>query len=302
MTAPDVDPPESERLVRPAGRPGRRRQFDRVVGWLLPLLFLPVLFPIVDLFYWVGSRALPTLTWTVLTTNPTGASGGLFGPLVGSLEILGLSTGIAATIGIASAIVIAEYASPRVQELARLGTNLLAGVPSIVIGYFGYFVLVFYFGWGASLLAGAVTLAIFVLPYVMRSADLALSSVPSSLREAALGAGASRGQYLGRVGLFVALPGILNGVFLSMAIGLGETAPLLYTAFFSNYPPTGLLQPTGYLTGLIWNYYDQPTTFGTEVTLAFQAAFLLMVIVIALNVVIRLVGEWHARRVRGMYL
>lgn len=279
----------------------RRRQLDRWLGRLVPLSFLLVILPLLDLVYWIATRALPTFSWTTLTTNPEGTSGGLYGPIVGSAGILAISTAIAAAIGIAGAIYTAEFASERAAATARFTTNLLAGVPSIVVGYFGYFALVLYFGWGASLLAGSVTLSIFILPYVFRSADLAFASVPPELREASLGMGSTRGQYIRRVAFPVALPQVLNGVFLAMAIGLGETAPLLYTAFWNNFPPTGLNQPVGYLTGLIWNYYDEPLTFGTEVTMAFQAAFILMVAVIVLNIAIRIIGGIYARRLRGLY-
>jgi len=290
-----------ESLRAKSGRSARRRAWDRWMGRLLPFSFAIAILPILDMIYWIGARALPTLTWTTLTTDPTGLSGGLYGPLVGTLDILALSTAISTVLGVAGAAWVAEFAGPRWADVCRTGANLLAGVPSIVVGYFGYFALVLYFGWGPSLLSGSVTLAIFLVPYIFRATDLAISGIPQDLREAALGLGASRGQYLTRVGLPVALPRILNSILLAASIGIGETAPLLYTAFFNNYPPTGLTSKTGYLTGLIWNYYDEPAHFGTEVTLAFQAAFLLLLIVIGLNVLVRVVSRRYERRLRGLF-
>ena len=285
----------------PSGRLRRRVALDRWVGYLLPFLFIAVLYPLLNLLYWVGSQALPTMSWTVLTTNPSGLSGGLFAPITGTFYILALATGFATAIGVGAGMYTAEFASPAVASVGRLGGNLLAGVPAIVIGYFGYFALVLYTHWGTTLLAGALTLSIFMVPYIYRTTDLAFLSVPSDQREAALGMGASRGEYLRRVAWPIAFPRILTGIFIAMAIGLGETAPLLFTAGWNFVPARGPLDQTSYLTGLIWQYYSAPSDFGTELAVAFQAAFLLIVIVIALNVVVQFIAERYRRRLRGLY-
>ncbi len=279
----------------------RRVAADRYVSYLLPLLFLAVLYPLLDLIYWIGAEALPTLSWRTLTTNPSGFGGGLLAPITGTLYLIAISTALAGTVGIVAGMYTAEFASPRVASLGRLGGNLLAGVPAIVIGYFGYFALVLYTHWGMTLVAGGITLSIFMIPYIYRTADLAFGSVPADQREAAFGMGASRGQYLRRVAWPIAFPRILTGIFIAMAIGLGETAPLLFTAGWNFVPATGLSSQTSYLTGLIWLYYSAPTDFGTELALAFQAAFLLIVIVIALNVIVQLIAERYRRRLRGLF-
>ncbi|MGI0132275.1 MAG: PstA family ABC transporter permease [Thermoplasmata archaeon] len=279
----------------------RRLIADRWINLLLPLLFLIVVLPLLDLIYWIASRALPTMTLATITTNPEGLSGGLFAPIVGTFEIILIATLIAGTLGILAGMYTAEFAPRRIAAIGRMGGSLLAGVPAIVIGYFGYFALVLYAHWGVTLLTGAVTLSIFMLPYVYRTTDLAFQAVPSDQRSAALGMGATPAQYLRRVGWPIAFPRILTGVFIAMAIGLGETAPLLFTAGWNTHPAQGLSDPTSYLTGLIWLYYSAPTDFGTELALAFQAAFLLIVIVIVLNIVVQIVAERYRRRLRGLF-
>ncbi len=301
MTVAIAEGPEEDLRPAPGSRLVRRLRWDRWVGRLLLLPFLLVLVPIGDLLYWISSRALPTLSLTTLTTNPSGFGGGLYAPLTGTVMLMLLAGGIATALGILAGMYTAEFAGPGTASVARLGGNLLAGVPAIVIGYFGYFALVLYLGWGYSLLAGAVTLSFFMLPYVYRTADLAFAAVPREQREAAQGAGATPLQYLRRVAWPIAFPRILTGVFVALAIGLGETAPLLFTAGWNNAPAAGLSSPTGYLTGVIWLFYDFPKSFGTEQTLAFQAAFLLIVAVIALNVVIQIVAERARRKLRGIY-
>lgn len=285
----------------PSARFRRRLAFDRWIGRLLPLVFLAVLFPIFDMVYWIGSKAVPTLSWTILTTNPSGFGGGLYASILGTFYLLLIATGIAAAVGLVAGMYTAEFALPKVASAARMAGNLLAGTPAMVVGYFGYFALVIATHTAGSVLFGGITLSIFILPYIYRTSDLAFASVPSEQREAALGIGSTRLQYLLRVGLPIAFPRILTGVFVAMAIGLGETAPLLFTAGWNFFPPQTLNSQTSYLTGVIWNDFDAPSTLGTLQTLAFQAAFLLIMIVIVLNIAVQLVAELYRRRLRGLY-
>ncbi len=289
-----------EDLGHRSPRLARRMFMDRLLRWLLPLSFLLVLLPLFDLLYYVGVRALPTFTVATVTTNPVGFGGGLLAPIVGTLVLISVATGFAALVGIAAGMYTAEFAPRPIARTARLAGNLLAGIPAIVVGYFGYFLFVLATG-NFSTLAGAVTLGIFMVPYVYRVCDLALARVPHEQREAALAMGARRGQYLLRIALPIAFPSILTGIFLAMAIGLGETAPLVLTAGWSNTPVTNLLGPTSYLTGIVYQNYQFPTTLGNLVTLAFQAALLLVVIVLALNIVVQFIAERYRKRLRGLF-
>jgi phosphate transport system permease protein len=302
MSAQDVHPSvQAELGLLPSGRLKRRLAKDRALRWGLPLAFVAVVFPILDLIYWISSRALPTLTWTTLSTNPLGDAGGLYAPITGTFYLLGIATAISAGLGILAGAYTAEYATPRVANAARLVANVLTGTPSIVVGYFGYFALVLYLHSGYTLWAGAVALSVFMLPYIFRITDLAFGTVPEAQREAALGMGASRRQYLLRNAFPIAFPQVLTGIFLAMAIGAGETAPLLLTAGWSITPAQSLNQQTSYLTGFVWTYFDQPATAGTLVTLSFQAAFLLIVGVLILNLIVQIVSEIYRRRLRGLF-
>ncbi len=301
MAAATPSNPASDLLGPADGRLRYRLWVDRVVRWGLPLTFLLVLVPLFDLLYWVSAKALPTFTWATISTNPVGFGGGLWAPITGTFLLITIATAISGGLGILAGMYTAEFAPPPVARLARLAGNLLAGVPAIVVGYFGYFLLVLYTHWGFTTLAGAITLSVFMLPYVYRVCDLSFSSVPRDQREAALAAGATPRQYLLRVAFPIAFPSVLTGVFLAMAIGLGETAPLVLTAGWSNSPSTGLLSTTSYLTGVVYQNYQFPDTLGHLVTLAFQAAFLLVVIVLVLNILVQVIAGRYRRRLQGLF-
>ncbi len=287
-------------LVRgSSGRLHRRLLLDRVARYGLLIPFVVVFFPLIDLLYWISEKALPTFTWATLTEDQIGNGGGLHAMIIGTAVLIALATSIATLVGIAAGLYTAEYAPPSIARIGRTAGNVLAGVPAIVLGFWGYFLLVIYTGWGYTVLGGALTLSILMVPFIYRTSDLAFSAVPPSQREAALAMGARRYQFLGRVALPIAIPGILTGVILAMAIGLGETAPLIYTAGWANVPLTGLFSQTSYLTGAIWLFYAQPPDIGLY-SLAFQAAFVLIAMVVAINVTLQAVAEYYRRRLRGL--
>lgn len=273
--------------------------FDRAIGWILPLLFVAAILPILDIVYFVSARAVPTLNWDVLTSTSLTRGDVMAVPIVCSFEILGLATALAVAFGLLGGIATAEFLSERTAAWVRTTANMLAGTPSVAVGYFGYFLFVIYFDWGYTLAAGAFTLALFMTPYIFRTADLAFSSVPRPIREAAYGSGTSSLQYIGRVGLPIAFPQVFTGIFLAMAIGIGEAAPIILTTAVSNIIPPSLFSPATYLTALIWENYSQPQH--QLVTIAFQAAFLLIVIVLVLNVIVRIVSARYQRRLEGLF-
>ncbi len=293
--------PEDNLALDRSGHLGRRRAFDRLVGWLLPLLFLVAILPIAWLLYYVGSQALPGFTLATLTTDPSGATGGLFAPLVGSLTILLLGTGVAIAFGFLGGLVTAEYLGEQWAGWIRITANVMVGTPAIIIGLFGYLVFVIYFHWGLSLAAASVTLGVFMTPYVFRATDIAYGSVPPHIREAALGSGARPRQYLVRVASAIAFPQVLGGIFLAMAIGVGETAPLYLTTTTVVLPPTGLFAPASALSLYIWTGFQTGLILPTAIRLAFQAAFLLLVIVIGLNVLVRVIAARARRRLEGLF-
>jgi len=277
-----------------------RLGFDRWIGRLLPLLFLVAILPILSLVYYISAKAVPTLSWTVLTSTSPYRTDALGVPIIGTFEVMTVATLLAVLFGLFGGIATAEFLSDRVAGWVRMSANLLVGTPSIILGYFGYFTFVLYFGWGLSFIAGVFTLSFFMTPYIFRTADLAFTSVPRHIREAALGSGAKPAQYILRIGTPIAFPQILTGIFLAMAIGVGETAPIVLTTTPGVLAPHSIYSPVTFLTQLIWENFAQAPSTGLQ-TLAFQAAFLLMVTVIILNVVVRLISNRFRKRLEGLY-
>jgi phosphate transport system permease protein len=298
LSAPDLI---SDNILHDSSARTRfRLGFDRLVGWLLPLLFLVAIVPILSLVYYVSERAVPTLSWSVVTSTSPYQTDAMGVPIIGTFEVMLLATTVAIALGLFGGIATAEFLSERTAGWVRMSANLLVGTPSVVVGYFGYFAFCIYFGWGLSLLAGSITLAFFMTPYIFRTADLAFTSVPSHIREAALGSGARPHQYILRVGTPIAFPQILTGIFLAMAIGVGETAPIVLTTAASKIPPQSLTSPVTWMSGLIWENFAQSPSTGLP-TLAFQAAFILLVVVVSLNIVVRVISARYRRRLEGLY-
>jgi phosphate transport system permease protein len=245
------------------------------------------------IFGFVLVHGVPALRPQLFTTVTSGIAGGLENAIAGTLLLVSLGLGMAAVVGVGTALWIVEYAPPWAARVVRYMIDVLVGVPSIVIGYFLYVALVEGLGWGFSLIAGAISLAIFVLPYAERSADVALTSVPHDIREASMAMGARQAATIFAIDLPYAMPGILTGLLVAVGIGLGETAPLIYTAGWSNYMPTLALthSPVGYLTYVVWTYISQP--FAPSHALAYAAATLLMFFVFATNLIARSVVEYR---------
>jgi len=284
-----------------SGHLRQRRIIDRFAAWLLPLLYLVAIIPILDLVYWVSRQALPTMTLATLTTNPSGAAGGLYAPLVGSVTILLLATLVALAFGFLGGLATAEYLTEGAAGMVRVTANVMAGTPAIILGLFGFIAFVEYFGWGLSLAAASVTLGIFMTPYVFRATDIAYASIPPHIREAAVGSGARPIQYLLRVATPIALPQVLSGIFLAMAIGIGETAPIYLTTTAVELPPLGLFQPVSALPLYIWSGFQTGYILPSAIHLAFQASLLLLVIVIGLNILVRIIAARSRRRLEGLF-
>lgn len=249
-----------------------------------------------SIFAFVLARGLPAFKPSLFLTPTTGTAGGLLNAIAGTLMLVSLGLVLVMIVGLGTAIWAVEFAPPWARRAVRFMVDVLAGVPSIVVGYFLYVALVEMAGWGFSLVAGALALAIFMLPYVTRAADVALSNVPNGLKEGAIALGARPGMAVFSISFPYALPGILTGVLVATGIGLGETAPLIYTAGWSNYMPTlaPTHSPVGYLTYVVWTYISQP--FEESHQLAYAAAALLMVFIFVTNLLARSFVEYRLRR------
>jgi phosphate transport system permease protein len=281
--------------MRPSVRGVRDLGFWLVCSVALVLVMLPSVAIIVGLV----QQALPALGWHLFTA--TTANGGLQNAIFGSLVLCAGILILAGPIGIAGGIYLAEFAHLRQGSLIRLGYETLAGVPSIVVGFVGYIALDIALHWGFSLLAGILALSAIVLPYVVKSTELALVQVPSTLRDGAAALGLSRLTALRRAILPPAIPAIASGLVVALAISVGETAPLLYTVGFSQQNPSFQLfqHPMGYLTYVVFNDATLPSAY--DHALAGSAGVILIGILLVLIAIGRAVGRWSARYSASMY-
>ena len=265
----------------------RRRVFNGLFALLCVAAFAIVVVPLADILWMTLVKGGAAVTPTLFTQVTNGISGGLLNAIEGTLVLSGGALLFAAPIGVLSGVYLSEYGHGRWGGVVRFLADVLTGVPSIVLGYFAYVTLVVGLGWQFSALAGAITLAIMVMPYIARFTELAMRQNPSSLREAAYALGCKEHQVVLRVLLPAARSGVITGVLFALAISVGETAPLIYTAGWSNYLWNGHLtqEPIGYLTYVIWSFINQP--FASAHALAYAAAFLVVAMVLAINLVAR---------------
>jgi phosphate transport system permease protein len=224
----------------------------------------------------VVAQAWPALNWTTLTTPTVGAAGGVANAIAGTLWLALLTVASVVPVGVGAATFLTEYAPQRVRDAILLASDVLAGIPSIVFGYVGYLAFVLTLGWGFSALAAALTLCMVVMPYMIRNAVQAMERVPESLRDAGLALGFSRARVVWHLIWPSAWSGIATGALLAVGVAMGETAPLLYTAAWSQQYPTWALvhHSVGYLTYMVWAYSQEP--FPQSIALAYVAALILM--------------------------
>jgi len=265
-----------------------RKRRDLAVKVLAVASVFAVLIPLGDLLYMFAYRGLEAISIVRLTHNLGAPVPGLSNAIEGTGILLALSSLIAIPLGILGGIYMAEFAKgSRYSEGVRFADDVLAGIPSIVLGYVGFLAFVIFFGWGYSALAAGIVLSIIMFPYIFRTTEIAIRKVPENIKEGAIALGSTKTTMINRIALRFAFPGILTGVLLSLGIALSETAPLLYTADFANYNPTGLLHsPLAYLTGVIWTYY-QVSSIPADQQLAYLATFLLILVVLSINVIAR---------------
>ena len=266
-----------------------RRVATSAVGWTAcGIALLLVIGPLIDIVWVIAYRGAAAFSPKLFTTVTNGTGGGLLNAIEGTAVLSFGAMLIAVPIGIAAGIYLSEYGNNRLGGTIRFLSDVLTGTPSIVLGYFSYIVFVISLGWDFSALAGAITIAILIVPYLARITELALRQVPNTMREAAFALGAKEPAVVFRIVLPSAASGVVTGALLALAISVGETAPLIYTAGWSNYTWDGKLthSPIGYLTYVIWSFIDQP--FAESHALAFAAAFLVMLVVLAINIGVRL--------------
>jgi phosphate transport system permease protein len=273
--------------------PVQRRRFRGAVNnVMLTLTGLSTLLICSLLFFVLGYLLLKgasTLDWAFFTQLPKPVGelgGGMANAIVGSAKTLMLATAIGVPIGFLGGVYLAEYGHKGFAFVVQYLTDLLNGVPSIVIGIFAYTLIVLRMH-HFSTLAGGVALGIMMIPIAVRSTEEFLHAVPRGLREGALALGAPKWRMLATVVVPAAKQGIITGIMLDLARVAGETAPLLFTSFGNQFWSPGLNQPTATLPAMIFKYAT--SAYADWHRQALAAGFVLLMLILTINVSARLI-------------
>ena len=250
------------------------------------VFIVSVLFVILGYLFWNGARYLTVNFFTKLPAPVGEAGGGMANAIVGSGKLLFLATLIGVPFGFLGGVYLAEFGTGMFPSMVRYMTDLLNGVPSIVIGIFAYGVVVakmHHF----STLAGGLALGVMMVPIALRTTEEFLRGVPQSLREGAMALGASKARTIATVVIPAAIKGIFSGMMLDLARVAGETAPLLFTSLGNRFWSPGWDKPTAALPVMIYQYAVSP--YDDWHRQAWAAGFVLLALVLLVNVIARLV-------------
>lgn len=265
----------------------RRKLVSAVATILSGLAVVVAVAPLLAILLYVANRGLGAFSVAFFTELPRPfgeRGGGMANAIVGTLELVGLASLMGIPVGIASGLWLSEYRSTGLARAMRFAADVLAGVPSIIVGVVVYATVVVRMK-HFSAFAGALSLAVLMLPIVARTTDELARTVPDALREAALALGAPRWRIAFHVVLRTAAPGIRAGCLLAVARVSGETAPLLFTAFNNRFWNESLLDATSSLQVQIFTYTMSP--YDDWHAQAWAAALVLVVLVVALEIAAR---------------
>ncbi len=277
---------------------GRRRAVDALMTGLAGAAVLVALVPLASLLWLVVSKGAGGLSWSFFVHRPTPVGepgGGVGNAIAGTLYLVGLACLIGLPLGIGAGVFLAEQGDGRFGRAVRFTAEVLAGVPSIVIGIVAYGLIVVPMR-RFSAIAGAFALAVLMLPTLARATEELVRLVPGTLREASLALGVPEWKTSLRIVLRTALGGIVTAVLLSVARAAGETAPLLFTALNNQYWNFTPDQPTASLTVQIFNYAISPYEDWHQK--AWTAALVLLLLVGGLNVAARVATRSRLREQR----
>ncbi len=251
----------------------------KVVLWASAGIALLILAVILGYIVVQGVHVI-SLSFLLGSPRLSGAEGGILPAIVGTFWLMVVAMLSSVPIGIGAAIYLAEYApKSAVTAVISFGVECLAGVPSIVIGLFGYAFLSIYLGFGFSVLSGGLALMFMVLPWIVRVSEESIKTVPNAFREASLALGATKWQTVRRVVIPSAIPGITTGVILGIGKAIGETAVIMFTAGSSLLMPMSLFDPVRALPYHIYILASE----GISDPMAYGSSIVLLVMVLAIN-------------------
>lgn len=290
MTRPNFSKSDFEVVSLKRNPTSPRTLFGLILSGIAGLFTLTAIVPLFIILTYLITKGIGSLSASVFTELPPPplVEGGGFGnAILGTVIMVGIGGLISVPLGIMAAIYLSEFHDGKAGDWIRFATNVLSGVPSIIVGVFAYSAIVLttknYSAW-----AGGFALAILMLPIIVRTTDESLKLVPQDVRQAAKGVGANNYQTVLQVVLPAALPAIITGITLAIARAAGETAPLLFTALFTQYWPNWdnlLVEPTASLAVLVYNFAIVP--FKNQQELAWGAAFILVLLVLVTSIISR---------------
>lgn len=257
-----------------------------LITWLAAILTMAV---IIFLVAYILIKGIPNIKPSLFAWEYNSENVSMMPAIINTVTMTAVSLLLAVPIGIFSAIYLTEYAksgNPLVK-IVRVTTETLAGIPSIVFGLFGYLIFVIFFGLNQSMLSGALTLAIMILPTIMRTTEEAILSVPDSFREGSFGLGAGRLRTVFKVVLPSAVPGILSGIILSIGRIVGETAALIYTSGTVAGIPKDLLHSGRTLSIHMYALLSE----GLYMEQAYATAVMLLILVLVINILSGLIAK-----------
>ena len=260
-----------------------------VLVWGAALITLCML---ISLVVFILVKGIPHLKPSLFAWEYNSDNVSLLPALINTVIMAGLSLIIAAPLGIFAAIYLTEYAKRgnRLVNIIRITAETLSGIPSIVYGLFGFLLFAVTFGWSYSMLGGALTMAIMILPLIMRTTEEALKSVPDAYREGSFGLGAGKMRTIFRVVLPSAVPGILSGIILSIGRIVGETAALMYTAGTVAGVPASVMRSGRTLAVHMYMLTNE----GLHIDQAYGTAAVLLIIVVGINALSGLIAKRFA--------
>jgi phosphate transport system permease protein len=267
--------------------------------FLCVLATLIAMAPLFSVLYMLFMEGLDKFSLAVFTETPPPFGKGFGNAAVGTLVTVGIAAAVSVPFGILVGLYLAEFGERnRTSSLIRFSAKVMTGIPSILAGVFAYALVVLtrkppQF----SALAGGIALALLMLPVVILTAEEAFKQVPRKMREAAHGLGCTQTQVVLKIVLPTALPGVLTGVMLAVARACGETAPLLFTALFTEQWFEGdVNRPIAALSTFIYNFSNRPSP--DEVKLAWTASLVLVALVLTINITAQLLTRGSKKHQR----